>query len=354
MRIAITSDLHLTTLDRHPERFHAFENILEKLLKMKIDHLIIAGDLFDDTCTSPGDFEGIFSKKDFSRINIFVIPGNHDPFLSQGTFSLPNLKQISEPQIIHFSGSIPFVFIPYRDNMYMGELLADQFFDLEPDNWVLVSHGDWISNRIQKNAYEKGTYMPLSARDIDLFKPKKVFLGHIHAKSDHPIVHFPGSPCAIDITETGYRSFLLFDTDTWNTSRIQVDTDYIFFNEIITVVPIQNEDLYVQEKLDTMIESWKTKPEDKTKIRLSIKAIGYSSNRERLIENIKERLDGYQFAGKGQPDISLVKISTEIKLAELTESVGKLIDSLELTDGDGEPTKDDITLSTMNIIFGGK
>ncbi|MHB8113803.1 MAG: metallophosphoesterase, partial [Bellilinea sp.] len=109
MKIAITADTHLTTSEKHPERFHAIENILDQLVEQEITTLIIAGDLFDATCTTPGEFEDIIKKKKYLKIKLFIIPGNHDPVISDGTFSLQNVEYISKPRLIRIDDSIPFI-----------------------------------------------------------------------------------------------------------------------------------------------------------------------------------------------------------------------------------------------------
>jgi exonuclease SbcD len=186
MKIAITADVHLTSRDQHPERFHALENVLSQLVEQNIDILIIAGDLFDVTCTTPGEFEEIIKRKKYSKINLYIIPGNHDPFLTEGTFSLPNIKYIIRPELFKLTETVPFVFIPYIKSSSIGEVLAASKFSIERGSWVLVSHGDWLRGTLPTNECESNSYMPLSSRDLFIDKPKKVFLGHIHARLDSP------------------------------------------------------------------------------------------------------------------------------------------------------------------------
>ncbi len=58
----------------------------------------------------------------------------------------------------------------------MGETLATNVFSLDSNSWYLVSHGDWLSGSPLRNDYENGLYMPLSSRDLLLYKPRKAFL----------------------------------------------------------------------------------------------------------------------------------------------------------------------------------
>jgi DNA repair protein SbcD/Mre11 len=354
MNIAITADLHLTSREKHPERFRALENIFDQLVEQEISTLIIAGDLFDATCTTPGEFEDAVKKKKYSKILLYVIPGNHDPIFSEGTFSLPNIRYIVKPELVEMPDGIPFVFIPFKHGSSVGEFLAAGQFPVKSDSWVLVGHGDWLTGTIQKNEYEIGTYMPLSGRDLLLYKPKKVFLGHIHAPIDSPIVHYTGSPCGIDPTETGYRSFIIFDPSTWNVSRSVVDTDLLFFNEQITILPLDEEEAYVRTLLSARVESWKIPPTHRTKVRVRVKARGYSRDRLNLTKAIRDQLREFQFTDSDQPDISQVKVSNDMTQGRITELVKQKIDALDLDPKPGEPDRDDILLAAMNTIYGGK
>lgn len=354
MKIAVTADLHLTTRKKHPERFHALENILDQLVEQDVNTLIIAGDLFDASCKTPGEFENIIKKKKYSKIELYIIPGNHDPVLAEGTFSLQNIKYFTKPQLIQFSDTIPFIFIPYMPGSSVGEILAENHFPVEPGEWVLVSHGDWLSGTAQKNQYEKGTYMPLTGRDVLLYQPMKAFMGHIHARLDSPIVHYPGSPCGIDPTETGYRSFLVIDTHSWQTTRCPVDTEYLFFNEQITVLPLEDETSYIQALLSNRIKAWNVAPNHQSKVRIRVKARGYSTDRHGVAEVIRDTLKDFQFVDSDQPDVSEVKVSNDLMQGKIAENVKKKIDALEINPKPCEPDRDDILLAALNTIYGEK
>ena len=235
MKIAITADVHLTSHEKNPERYHALENILDQLVALNIETLIIAGDLFDASCKDPGELERLLKNTRYDSITVYIIPGNHDPVLSQGTFTLQNIKYLTEPQLVDFFSDSSFLFLPYQNKSSIGEVLAAFPQTLAVNAWVLVAHGDNLASTSIKNNYENGLYMPLSRKDLQLYSPKKVFLGHIHAKSDTGIVHYPGSPCGLDPTETGIRSFLIYDTSVGKVERIPVETDVIYLQETLTI-----------------------------------------------------------------------------------------------------------------------
>ncbi len=354
MKIAITADIHLTSREKNPERFHGLENILDKLIEQNIGILIIAGDLFDASCKSPGEFEELIVKKKYAEIMIYIIPGNHDPLVSEGTFTLKNITYISKPVKLELDENLPFVFLPYKNSSSVGETLATNVFSLDSNSWYLVSHGDWLSGSPLRNDYENGLYMPLSSRDLLLYKPRKAFLGHIHIPTDSAIVHYPGSPCGLDPTESGFRSFLVFDSLSGKTSRVRVDSDFIFFNEAITIIPLNDEESYLRNLLEFKINNWDLNEENRMKARVRIVARGYSTDREKIVKVILDILKGYTLVDQNQPDVTKVNISTDTMRAQIAQSVQRDAQLLEFRQHPDEPTQDDIVLSAMSTIYGGK
>jgi len=90
MKIAITADVHLVNKKDHAERYHAFENILEKISKEKINTLIVAGDLFDETYNNYAEFDNIASK--YGHINFHILPGNHDAAIDKRAITSTNVE----------------------------------------------------------------------------------------------------------------------------------------------------------------------------------------------------------------------------------------------------------------------
>src|SRR5690606_34423523 len=106
-------------------------------------------------------------------------------------------------------------------------------------SWILVSHGTWTEN-LKLEISEPGVYMPLTRRDLERHNPTWVFLGHIHKASSDKSgrrVFYPGSPCSVDISETGLRYFLIFDSETHSIAKQSVETERIYFSETILILP---------------------------------------------------------------------------------------------------------------------
>ncbi len=221
MKIAFTADLHLTTGQMYPERYQALENIFQQLVDEGINTLVVAGDLFDETSRNYAEFDRLCTK--YKDIKVLVVPGNHDSLLNQQEVTAVNLEIYSEPKLKNFGENSPtFLFLPFKKGRTMGEFISGFAADLPENNWVLIGHGDWAEG-YEPNPFEPGVYMPLTRSDLENFKPAQVFLGHIHKAMDRGKVHYIGSPCGLDIRETGRRRFLIFDTHTCKNESRKVD-----------------------------------------------------------------------------------------------------------------------------------
>lgn len=352
MKIAIIADVHLTSYNKNPERYHALENILDQLVNNNINALIIAGDLFDTTCDNPGEFENLVGNEKYNHLTIYLIPGNHDPALSAGTFTAQNIQYLTEPKLINLSEEVPLFFVPYKPNTTVGEILATFQDDLKPGQWVLVAHGDYLASTTLRNEYERGLYMPLSGREIQRYQPRKVFLGHIHLPFDSDILHYPGSPCGLDITEGGIRSFLIYDASSGSMSRQPIQTDVIYFQEFLTVLPLEDEVGYLIHTLEHRISDWGLDEEQMKTIKLRVIVQGYSSNRELIQKTIDDYLDWKNINLIEPVNLSQLRISNDVMRSDIAVSVQRRLETLELPEGIDEPTMDDYILSAMSQIYG--
>jgi DNA repair exonuclease SbcCD nuclease subunit len=233
VHIALTADLHLTRKDTNPERFQALKHILDDMVRKDIQILVIAGDLFHQSDHNYLDFDRICSSGEYGGLRILVIPGNHDLHLKEKMITAGNVRVVAEPRIIQPSEESPdWLFVPYIPDKDMGSIIAEFSGKLQSENWIVAGHGDWIPGQRTANPMEPGIYMPMTSRDVTRFQPLMVFLGHVHKSQDHGPVHIPGSPCPMDITETGLRRFLVLDTVTRKVESVPLIPEQIFFDEI--------------------------------------------------------------------------------------------------------------------------
>jgi len=349
LKVAFTADLHLTAGQMYPERYHALENIFQQMMEGEFGTLIIAGDLFDETSQNYAEFDKLCSK--YKDIKVLVIPGNHDSVLNQQEVTAANLEIYSEPKLQDFGGNaLPFLFLPFKKGKTMGEFISGFASDLGENNWVLVGHGDWAEG-YEPNPFEPGVYMPLTRSDLENFKPAQVFLGHIHKAMDKGKVHYIGSPCGLDIRETGRRRWLIFDTETGKIDSQTVDSQVIFFNESFVILPVEDEADYIKKEIAERIKSWELKEEEIPKTQIKVKVYGYSSDKRKLMGTIKEAFRNFQFYKNWEADLSEVSVADDINRAEISDRVSTWIDNLNLNNTNDHPSKELILLQALKVIY---
>jgi len=350
LKIAITADLHLTSRTQHPERFETLENLLADLRRVEVTTLIIAGDLFDASRQNYAEFEQICRRAENRDISIVIIPGNHDPSIDGRKIDSDNLVIMDSPTRHDFDGR-PFLFLPYRAGKTMGEDI-ERFRDhLPKDEWVLVGHGDWAGGLSVYNPAEPGLYMPLTRTDIEAYRPARAFLGHIHLPSDTPPVHYAGSPCGLDINETGRRRCLFYDTDSDQVETHILDTPVLYFNETFIVVPVKDEAAYLREQISSRLESWGLQPKEKPKAQIRVKVGGYSADRGALRTVIDEAFGGFSFYKGQEPNLDDVSTSDDREREYIAQQVKASLEELAWPGDMDEPSADELLLEALQIIY---
>ncbi len=351
MKFAVTADLHLSSKEQHPERYSSLENILEQLLAHDIGRLVIAGDLFDKSFNNYSAFDELVSNPRYTALQIDVIPGNHDITLRQSSFVARNVTIIEEPQLLPLCDEIRLLALPYMLDKSMGEILETFSSDLtEP--WILIGHGNYTRGINITNPYESEGYMPVTSVDIERYKPRRVFLGHIHAQSDTGRIHLIGSPCGMDITETGRRRFLVYDVVTDEVAKHTVDTDIIFMNESLTIYPVDDEVTFIETQIARTIKEWDLSDEELQKVRLRVKVRGVSSDKRLVAETIQKGFAAVKFYKDEEPDLTDVDDARSGDFLFLIESVKQKLEALDWQADEVNPTKDEIFAAALKAIYG--
>jgi exonuclease SbcD len=352
MIVAVTADLHLTERETHPERFDALDNILDQAAREGIGALIIAGDLFDEDCRNYSQFEAVCRDPRFRSIHFHIIPGNHDSRLMPRSFASENISVYADPDLRRLDQvSLPFLFLPYRKNQTMGDALAPFDGKLAAGGWVLIAHGEWVEGMREPNPLEPGVYMPLTRTDVETTQPARVILGHVHKSYDREIVHYPGSPCGFDITETGRRRFLLLDTETGLVKAKRVETGVIHFDEWMVTLPFEKEDEFIRAKLTGMMQAWKLDESEWPRVLCRLKLSGYTTDKNRLMKTVREVCRAIRFYPDGEPDLSEVSVSGDPERAEIAERVQKLIAGMDWPSGPGAPQREAAFLHALHTIY---
>jgi DNA repair protein SbcD/Mre11 len=353
MTVAITADLHLTTREEHPQRYAALEDILNQMLACHVKTLIIAGDLFDENRRDFHEFEEIFGKQDFHSLNVVIIPGNHDVNLKQNMVSLPRLRIIDHPQLAKLEeGGLPLLFLPYKPGVSAGDHLAAFREKISPGEFILVSHGDYFSGVQAPNPLERGVYMPLSRVDLDSFQPAQVFLGHTHLPFSIHRVNSPGSPSAIDVTETGSRGFWLYDSVTNSLERRNIQVGPIYMQEKFTVVPSDDDFKFLQHDIRQKIDSWNFTENELNRVHLMVNFSGCSQDRASLRQKVLQVLNGIKIYPNNEPDLSDVLSEDDPALAAAATLALKTVDGLMVSNTPAIPELSEIQRAVFRLIYG--
>jgi len=346
VKVAVTADVHLGREGEHPERLEALGCILDTAESRGIPILVIAGDLFDQNSTGYSGFEQLCRRH--PGIQVHLIPGNHDPDISGKTVVGDNITVHRQVTSVDLDG-VSMVFVPYCENSGMCDSLGNLNTG---GRWVLVGHGDYLGGLKERNPYEKGTYMPLYRKDLELLKPWRVFLGHIHKPLKDSSVYYPGSPCGLDINETGRRSFLLFDTSTGKVDRETVDTAVIYFRESFLVIPDELELDRLRKQAEARTAAWGLTAGERPKARVRVEARGFSSDREAVMECLRESFSDYTFHSGELPDISGLRIAGDGRRTTIARRAIELIEDLDWEYGGEQPDKEQVMEAALGIIFG--
>jgi len=349
MKIAVTADVHLVPgHEVHPQRLAALRDILEQLPTLGIDRLVIAGDLFEKDRQGYGDFEALCGE--FLETRIEIIPGNHDPSLAPDHLLAENVTVYAEPQLVEFDQR-QMLFVPYAPGTRMGEVIERFSDQLAAGRWILVGHGNYAGGLSTPHPHEPGVYMPLSRRDIDHSEPALVLLGHIHVPSSQPPVHYPGSPCGLDISETGPRRFLVLDTDNATVVSQPIRTEVLFLGERFVVLPSDTESERLREEIARRIDAWPITAEMKDTVRVRIEAVGYCTSREVIRDVLQQGFSEFTCYDNG-PLLEDLQVDAHPQLIALASRVRQQIDELDWNWGEGEPEPQDVLLQALAIVYG--
>ncbi len=352
MRIAFTADNHLLQFQDSPDRYHALRNILQTCGNQEVDKLVIAGDLFDKTLANYSDFENLVRTHRPDQTKIAILPGNHDPDLSDKHLAAHGVQVYSDPIFLPLDDQWWILLIPYQKNTSMGQLIASFAPDFEDKRWILVSHGDYTQSVRQQNPAESGTYFPLTRGDLQRYNPAHAFLGHIHRPHSADSVIYPGSPCPLNRTETGLRRFLIFDTSTNQVSSIKINNSEIFFQENFLLIPGKNQEKVLRNEIDQRIQSWSLPPGWEQKTQPYIQVLGYAQNRSKIIEIITNAFSDFLFSSDTHLDLSRLYHHPDPDRDYIAAEFQTWLNSQDWLTGNNEITRQDVLFEALKIIYG--
>lgn len=349
MKIAFTADVHLRSPEETPERYHALEEVMRRCGDLGVEDLVIAGDLFDKAYPNYAAFEA--RCREHPELRIHLIPGNHDPGLAPHNFVAETLRVYDAPVLETIAG-IDLALVPYAPDTTMAEPLAELLPEAPERPWLLVGHGDYYGGVQERNPLEPGTYMPLARKDVEGLGPRHVVLGHIHKPIRHGRVHYTGSPCGLDISETGIRSFLLLDTDALTLERIEIETDVIYLQERFLILPGPDEVGRTEAEVETRRRRWDLSDRQLERLRLRVDVRGYAHDRQAVVRAVEEGFADVTFADAEGPRVEALLTSEDDRLNMIAEQVRRRVGDLDWPEGTDEPGHEEIMMEALEVIYG--
>ena len=355
MKIALTADVHLTTQAKHPERYQALANIYQQCGENQVQLLIIAGDLFNQTLANYADFEKLYKTVRPPDLTTVIIPGNHDHLLRTEEFSGDGLIIYSDPIIKPLNNSRKVLFLPYMANRTMGQAIAPFSEELSGQRWILIGHGDWTAGRNTPDPYEHGVYMPLTRADLQIYQPELVFLGHIHLAQDGKEVFYPGSPCPLNISETGLRRFLTFDTEKGEIESHLIDSPLIYFSERFVVLPVENDLDCLKQEIKERIQNWNLPTGWKNRVQVRVEIAGTAfSDRKKILSLTKKAFSEYSFYKKEDPNLDGLIHNPDPDRTEISIQAQDWLSQLDWNEeGPSTPSETQILEAALKIIYRG-
>ena len=206
-RILHTADPHLVRLGDKP--CQSLEAVVDLAIRMKMDMVIIAGDLFD--FNNVDDDLVDFAIKQLKRLpmDVLILPGNHDCLVEGSVFSRDERwKNIPNVRIFRAEEGETFDF-PDLGITVWGKPIASYDGDVEPmagvprrqcnGHWyIAVVHGYYVG--------DKPPVFPslhITKEEVTTSGYDYIALGHLPAfrcVCDEPLAYYCGSPSSISAT----------------------------------------------------------------------------------------------------------------------------------------------------------
>ncbi len=309
--------------ERRLEQRKAFADTIEYIKENQIPFLFISGDLYEQKYIRKSTIEYINNLfKEIPNTQIFISPGNHDPFLINSfynTFEWNNNVTIfnSEIKIIETAEADIYGF-GFTD--FYCENSQIEKINIKNKNKIniLITHGSLDASKTLDMQYN-----PLNSNKLKEIGFDYVALGHIH-KANHEENKnnfiYPGSLISFGFDELGEHGFLDVEINKNNSEKNNL-INLKINNNNLNNSEINNNNLKINKKIKFI----KVDKRIFEEIKLNISEI---NSEEELIEKIKniktERQKNYKVILEGYKNIEIDL--NKIKKMVLDENVLKVKD----------------------------
>lgn len=198
---------------RRLEQRKVFKQIIDYIAQNEIDHLFIAGDLYEHEYVNMSTIEYINNLfKEIPNTKIYIVPGNHDPRIKDSYYNKfnwnenvyifdENIQKIGEEDVDIYGFGF--------DNFYKQKPELNEIKIENPNKInVLLTHG-----ALDATTKEDMQYNPIMKRELKALGFDYIALGHIHKPSynDEPNqnIIYPGSTISLGFDELGRHGMIV-------------------------------------------------------------------------------------------------------------------------------------------------
>ena len=255
MRFVHIADLHLdapfSVLNannrlgekRREEQLKIFENVIDYINDNKIDFLFISGDLYENEYVKEKTIEYINNLfKKIENTEIFIAPGNHDPYLKNSyyrTYNWNSNVHIFNNEIKKYSYENVDIYGYGFDDFYIQNSgVEDIKIENKDKNNILIVHGSLDTSPTQEKVYNPMSYKKLNDIGFDY-----IALGHIHTTNytKEETIVYPGSLAALGFDEIGEHGMVVGEIINGNLNTEFIKMDNVeFVEEKIDVTELES------------------------------------------------------------------------------------------------------------------
>lgn len=194
---------------RRLEQRRVFKKVIEYAKNNEIEYLFISGDLYEHKYVKLSTIEYINNLfKEIPKTQIFISPGNHDPYIKNSYYNKFNWSQnvkifSSEMEKVE-KGEVAIYGYGFDDFYCTGCGIEKIEIDDKSKINILVMHGTLDGASIEEKQYNSMSRKMLQEKQFDY-----IALGHIHKPEYSTSIVYPGSTVSMGFDELGKHGMIV-------------------------------------------------------------------------------------------------------------------------------------------------